>query len=151
MGSNPISSLRFAGEVAEWSKARDWKSRIPLKGIVGSNPTLSVGQHSGDLALRCESVRVGRQQRYVLRWASHLNAVFFLFCVGELFRLTPKDSFQDMNPVWTQQNVLNPYGVLFWWNSVNPPGGTNMKALWAFNNALSADFAYTLNGYLRHA
>lgn len=27
--------------MAEWSKARAWKVRIPQKGIVGSNPTLS--------------------------------------------------------------------------------------------------------------
>lgn len=29
------------GEMAERSKARAWKVRIPQKGIVGSNPTLS--------------------------------------------------------------------------------------------------------------
>lgn len=27
--------------MAEWSKAHDWKSCIPLKGIQGSNPCLS--------------------------------------------------------------------------------------------------------------
>ena len=30
-----------AGEVAEWSKARDSKSRRPPKGLEGSNPSLS--------------------------------------------------------------------------------------------------------------
>ena len=52
-----------------------------------------------------------------------------------------------MNPVGVQQNVLNPYGVLFLGDSVNPPalpGAINMKALRAFYNALSADFAYTV-------
>ena len=29
------------GEMAEWSKAHDWKSCIPPKGIQGSNPCLS--------------------------------------------------------------------------------------------------------------
>lgn len=29
------------GELAEWSKAHDWKSCIPLKGIEGSNPLFS--------------------------------------------------------------------------------------------------------------
>lgn len=29
--------------MAERSKARAWKVRIPQKGIVGSNPTLSAG------------------------------------------------------------------------------------------------------------
>lgn len=29
--------------MAEWLKARAWKVRIPQKGIVGSNPTLSAG------------------------------------------------------------------------------------------------------------
>ena len=29
------------GEVAEWSKAHAWKACIPLKGIEGSNPSLS--------------------------------------------------------------------------------------------------------------
>ncbi len=32
---------RFSGEVAEWSKAQDWKSCVLLVGTVGSNPTLS--------------------------------------------------------------------------------------------------------------
>ena len=27
--------------MAEWSKAHDWKSCVPPKGTVGSNPTLS--------------------------------------------------------------------------------------------------------------
>ena len=30
-----------SGEMAEWSKARDSKSRNPLKGFEGSNPSLS--------------------------------------------------------------------------------------------------------------
>ena len=29
------------GEVTEWSKVHDWKSCVPQKGTVGSNPTLS--------------------------------------------------------------------------------------------------------------
>ena len=52
-----------------------------------------------------------------------------------------------MNPVGVQQNVLNPYGVLVLGDSVNPlalPAAINMKALRAFNNALSADFAYAV-------
>ena len=57
-----------------------------------------------------------------------------------------------MNPVGVQQNVLNPYGGLVFGDSVNPPalpGAINMKALRAFYNALSADFAYA--GGLRYA
>ena len=34
------------GEMAEWTKARDSKSRIP-KGIGGSNPSLSVSTFGG--------------------------------------------------------------------------------------------------------
>ena len=33
--------LPHKGQVAEWSKAHDWKSCIPPKGIQGSNPCLS--------------------------------------------------------------------------------------------------------------
>ena len=32
---------RFSGEVAEWSKAQDWKSCVLLVGTEGSNPSLS--------------------------------------------------------------------------------------------------------------
>ena len=36
------------GEMAEWSKARDSKSRRPQKGLEGSNPSLSaMNQASG--------------------------------------------------------------------------------------------------------
>lgn len=43
--SHPLLSVghirvRF-GEVTEWPKVRDWKSRVPPKGTVGSTPTLS--------------------------------------------------------------------------------------------------------------
>ena len=30
--------------MAEWSKAHDWKSCVPPKGTVGSNPTLSANK-----------------------------------------------------------------------------------------------------------
>jgi hypothetical protein len=47
-GSNPVPSARFVsttthGEMTEWSKVRDWKSRVP-KGTGGSNPFLSASQ-----------------------------------------------------------------------------------------------------------
>lgn len=29
------------GEMSEWPKEHDWKSCVPQKGTVGSNPTLS--------------------------------------------------------------------------------------------------------------
>src|SRR5262245_47956073 len=45
-GSNPPLSARFrdapeCGEMAERLKARAWRARVPQKGTVGSNPTLS--------------------------------------------------------------------------------------------------------------
>ncbi len=36
--------------MAEWSKARDSKSRMPLKGIEGSNPSLSATSLASDVA-----------------------------------------------------------------------------------------------------
>ena len=43
MGSNPTLSVGMVlnGEVLEWPNRRDWKSRVPQNGTVGSNPTLS--------------------------------------------------------------------------------------------------------------
>jgi hypothetical protein len=43
---HPLQTLLYTfacphGEMAEWSKARDSKSRNPLKGFEGSNPSLS--------------------------------------------------------------------------------------------------------------
>ena len=35
------NKLNSFGQVAEWSKAHDWKSCVPLKGTKGSNPFLS--------------------------------------------------------------------------------------------------------------
>ncbi len=40
-GERVVSEISRAGEVAEWSNASDSKSDIPLKGIEGSNPSLS--------------------------------------------------------------------------------------------------------------
>ena len=36
--------------MAEWPKAHDWKSCIPLKGIEGSNPSLSAIYKKAPLA-----------------------------------------------------------------------------------------------------
>ena len=36
-----IIRITFSGEVAEWSKAQDWKSCVLLVGTEGSNPSLS--------------------------------------------------------------------------------------------------------------
>ena len=35
--------------MAEWPKAHDWKSCIPLKGIEGSNPSLSANNNKARL------------------------------------------------------------------------------------------------------
>ena len=50
VGSNPTLSAPFyspcmdaSGEVTEWTKVRDWKSRVRQR-TVGSNPTLSAKQ-----------------------------------------------------------------------------------------------------------
>ncbi len=39
--------------MSEGSKEHDWKSCIPLKGIVGSNPTLSATQIPTEPAMDC--------------------------------------------------------------------------------------------------
>ena len=36
-----VNDVALDAEVAEWSKAHDWKSCVPLKGTKGSNPFLS--------------------------------------------------------------------------------------------------------------
>ena len=36
-----LQSRRINGEMTERSKVRAWRARVPLKGTVGSNPTLS--------------------------------------------------------------------------------------------------------------
>ncbi len=38
---NGVRDKSEIGEMAEWSKARAWKVRIPHKGIKGSNPFFS--------------------------------------------------------------------------------------------------------------
>jgi hypothetical protein len=67
--------MRDRGEMAEWSKARDSKSRIP-QGIQGSNPCLSAismgvrtgemgnGPHPGDLANRSDPRAPCQAPRY---------------------------------------------------------------------------------------
>jgi hypothetical protein len=55
-----LSVISFVrGEVAEWSKARDSKSRKPQKGFEGSNPSLSASLRprrasAGRPGLRCD-------------------------------------------------------------------------------------------------
>ena len=57
VGSNPTLSggqgfRGSAGEMTEWPKVYAWKAYVPLKGTVGSNPTLSVTPSVRDQALR---------------------------------------------------------------------------------------------------
>ncbi len=46
------------GEVAEWSKAHAWKACIPLKGIVGSNPTLSAHEKNPNFKTQIDNNKV---------------------------------------------------------------------------------------------
>ncbi len=43
-GTGAVAVSEFSGEMAERLKARAWRARVPQKGTVGSNPTLSATQ-----------------------------------------------------------------------------------------------------------